>query len=186
MRAYFIEQIAMYTSYHRDGRNKATHFVGVPAIAVSLLLPLALVRFGDIGWYSLSLATVFAVAVWLLWIAMDRPFGLLTSLMFVPAVLFANWLALQGAAAVWITFAILFVGGWIIQLVGHAFEGRKPALADNILQVFVAPMFLVAEVVFALGMRKDLEAAVEARWRHYLPTAQHGPASQEGAGAPVK
>lgn len=177
MNAYFIEQIAMYTSYHRDGRNKATHFVGVPAIAVSLLLPLALVRFGDIGWYSLSLATVLAVAVWILWIAMDRPFGLLTSLLFLPAALFANWLAQQGAAAVWITFAVLFVGGWIVQLIGHAFEGRKPALADNILQVFVAPMFLVAEVAFAMGLRKELEAAVEARWRHYLP------ASQQSAGA---
>lgn len=174
MRAYFIEQIAMYTSYHRDSRNKATHFIGVPAIAVSLLLPLALVRFGDVGWYSLSLATVLAGAVWILWIAMDRPFGLLTSLLFLPAVLFANWLAQQGAAAVWITFAVLFVGGWIVQLIGHAFEGRKPALADNILQVFVAPMFLVAEVAFTLGLRKDLEAAVEARWRHYLSDSKHG------------
>lgn len=169
MRAYFVEQISMYTSYHRDSRNKATHFLGVPAIAVSLLLPLALVRFGAVGWYDLSLATVLAGAVWILWIAMDRPFGLATSLLFLPAVLFANWLASQGAAAVWITFAILFIGGWIIQLVGHAFEGRKPALADNILQVFVAPMFLVAEVAFALGLRRKLEAEVEARWRDYLP-----------------
>jgi hypothetical protein len=28
-------------------------------------------------------------------------------------------------------FAILFVGGWILQLVGHVFEGRKPRVADK-------------------------------------------------------
>jgi uncharacterized membrane protein YGL010W len=38
--------------------------------------------------------------------------------------------------------------------VGHAFEGRKPALADNLFQIFVAPIFLAAEVFFALGLKK--------------------------------
>ena len=59
MPGYFIEQISRYTSYHRDGRNKATHFVGVPAIAVSLLPPPALVKFGAPGWYDISLVSRF-------------------------------------------------------------------------------------------------------------------------------
>ena len=58
-----------------------------------------------------------------------------------------------GAAPGWTWFAILFVGGWILQLVGHVFEGRKPALADNLFQIFVAPIFLAAEVFFALGLQ---------------------------------
>ena len=33
------------------------------------------------------------------------------------------------------------------------FEGRKPALADNLFQIFVAPIFLAAEVFFALGYK---------------------------------
>ena len=56
----------------------------------------------------------------------------------------------------WIWFAVLFVGGWILQLVGHGFEGRKPALADNLFQIFVAPIFLAAEVFFALGYKPQL------------------------------
>jgi uncharacterized membrane protein YGL010W len=47
----------------------------------------------------------------------------------------------QGTLAGWIWFAVLFVGGWILQLVGHVFEGRKPALVDNLFQIFVAPIF---------------------------------------------
>ena len=179
MRRFFVEQLAMYTSYHRDGRNKATHFVGVPAIAVSLLLPPALVPVFAIGGYGVTIAALFGLAVMVFWVVLDPPFGLATSLIFVPAVIFAEWLPAEGRSTVWILFGILFVGGWIIQLVGHIFEGRKPALADNLLQVFIAPVFLVAEVAFALGLRQELERAVEARWRDYLPKNRREAAAAE-------
>ena len=44
--------------------------------------------------------------------------------------------------------------GQLIQLLGHAFEGRRPALFDNLLQVFNAPLFLTVEVMEYLGVRK--------------------------------
>jgi uncharacterized membrane protein YGL010W len=69
----------------------------------------------------------------------------------------------------WTAFGILFVGGWIIQLVGHAFEGRKPALADNLLQIFIAPVFLVAEIAFMLGLRKNVHDAMMRRMPEFLP-----------------
>jgi uncharacterized membrane protein YGL010W len=65
----------------------------------------------------------------------------------------------------WIWFGVLFVGGWILQLVGHVFEGRKPALADNLFQIFVAPIFLCAELFFALGYKPQLHTAVQERAR---------------------
>ena len=40
------------------------------------------------------------------------------------------------------------------------FEGRKPALADNLFQIFVAPIFLAAEVFFALGYKPQLHQRV--------------------------
>jgi hypothetical protein len=44
------EQMAFYAAYHQDARNKATHFIGVPAIMLSLFIPLAWIRFdgGDV------------------------------------------------------------------------------------------------------------------------------------------
>ncbi len=170
MNRLFVEQMAMYAAYHRDARNRATHFVGVPAIAFALLVPMALLRFADFETYSLSLATFFAGAVMIYWIALDRPFGLATTILFLPAVWLADWIARQGGATAWTVFAIAFAGGWIVQLVGHVFEGRKPALTDNLLQVLIAPMFLVAEVAFALGMRKPLHDLVERRQRDYAQT----------------
>jgi uncharacterized membrane protein YGL010W len=184
MHRFFVEQIAMYTSYHRDPRNKATHFFGVPMIAVSLLLPMALVPFVDLGWYTLSLATAFAAAVMVFWIVADPPLGAATGILFLPALWFAGWLPGQGSAAVWIVFGLLFVVGWIIQLVGHAFEGRKPALVDNLVQIFIAPVFLVAETAFAFGLRRGLIAEIEDRWRAYLPKGDV-PKDEPGGTAPA-
>jgi uncharacterized membrane protein YGL010W len=55
-------------------------------------------------------------------------------------------------------FAVLFIGGWALQFLGHHYEGKRPALLDNIFQGFIGPMFLVAETLVASGYRADLAA----------------------------
>lgn len=56
-----------------------------------------------------------------------------------------------------------FVGSWIAQFLGHGvFEGRAPALLDNIFQaLFLAPLFVWLEILFALGYRPELKSRVE-------------------------
>ena len=44
MDGFLARQLAIYASYHRDERNRATHFIGIPAIVFTILVPLALVR----------------------------------------------------------------------------------------------------------------------------------------------
>lgn len=48
---------------------------------------------------------------------------------------------------------------WIAQFVGHGvFEGRAPALLDNLVQaLFLAPFFVWFEILFSLGYRPDLK-----------------------------
>ena len=52
---------------------------------------------------------------------------------------------------------------WILQFVGHGvFEGRAPALLDNLLQSLVlAPFFVFMEVLFKFGYRPELHKRVE-------------------------
>jgi uncharacterized membrane protein YGL010W len=156
------EQMSFYAAYHQDARNKATHFIGVPAIIVSLFIPLAWIGF-EAGGVTVTAAMIFAGAVVLYYFFLDVPLAIA---MLVVTALFV-WLGQEiaglGAGPGWIGFGILFVGGWILQLVGHVFEGRKPALADNLFQIFVAPIFLAAEVFFALGYKPKLHRAVQER-----------------------
>ena len=156
------QQMAIYAAYHRNRWNKLTHFIGVPAIIFSILIPMSWVSIGG----DLTLAHVFVGAVLAYYFLLDVPLAVATTIA-TGALLYAAKLA-AGTSVVsgWIWFGIFFVGGWILQLVGHVFEGRKPALADNLFQIFVAPIFLVAEIFFALGLKRDVLEKVEANLAH--------------------
>jgi len=156
------QQMATYAAYHQDARNKATHFIGVPLIVLSLFIPLAWLRF-DVGGVALSAAMLLAAAVLLYYLVLDVPLALAMLVVFGMLAWLGESIAMLGAAAGWTWFAVLFIGGWILQLVGHAYEGRRPALTDNLFQIFVAPIFLAAEVFFALGYKPALHAAVQER-----------------------
>ena len=74
-----------------------------------------------------------------------------------------QWVALQ-TTAVWLATGVgLFAVGWVIQFVGHYYEGRKPAFVDDLVGLIVGPLFVVAEWAFALGLRKEVQAAIEQR-----------------------
>ena len=47
--SYFKRQLGIYSSYHTDYRNRATHFIGIPAILFSVPAVLALWRFPVFG-----------------------------------------------------------------------------------------------------------------------------------------
>lgn len=57
----------------------------------------------------------------------------------------------------------LHIVSWILQFVGHGkFEGRAPALLDNLFQaIFLAPLFVWLELLFMLGYRPELKARVD-------------------------
>jgi uncharacterized membrane protein YGL010W len=151
--SFFQRQLAMYASYHRDGRNRATHFVGIPLIVFSLFIPLAWIDF-EIGGTSISAGMIVGLAVLALWIALDWAIGLAMILVLVPMWYFGERIAATGLATGWVVFALTFIGGWVFQLVGHVFEGKRPALMDNLFQALIGPMFLMAEIFVWLGLRR--------------------------------
>jgi uncharacterized membrane protein YGL010W len=159
--ALFQRQLALYASVHRDRRNKATHFVGIPVIVFSLLLLTSLWSL-DVGERPWTISFALAILAVLGWLALDLGIGAVMALIMVAGYYAALALAeaLGSAVAVWAAFLLLFVGGWVLQFLGHHYEGRRPALLDNIFQAFIGPMFLVAETMVALGQRNDLARAM--------------------------
>ena len=156
------EQMAVYSAYHQDARNKATHFIGVPIIVLSLFIPLAWLR-ADYGGIAISAGMLLGAIVLAYYVALDFALGLAMVVVFALLLWTGEHIAARGALIGWIWFAVLFVGGWTLQLVGHVFEGRRPALTDNLFQILIAPIFLCAEVFFALGYKPGLHSAVQQR-----------------------
>jgi len=149
------QQMAFYIRYHHDPRNKATHFVGVPLITFSLFIPLSWLAV-EVSGVQVTAAHLLVAVVLAYYLYLDA--GLALALVLVVAALLyaAQSVAGLGYATGWAVFAAAFVGGWILQLVGHWFEGRRPALVDNIWQIFVAPLFLMVEALALLGWKRNL------------------------------
>src|SRR5690349_2679767 len=86
--------IAQYEGSHRNPVNRVCHTVGIPAIALSILLtPLLLLR--------------------------------------------SDW---------WPLPVILFSGGWVLQFIGHASEGKPPEFFHDYRFLFVGLRWWVAKM----------------------------------------
>jgi len=161
MGTLFRQQLAIYSRYHQDPRNRATHFIGIPAIAFSLLVPLALWRFRLFG-LDVSAAWVAAFVALIGWISLDIAIGLAMAAILLPMLFVAEAIARSyGATVAWLVFAVFFIAGWIFQLAGHVLEGKRPAFLDNLFQAFIGPMFLMAEALIALGLKQELKGLID-------------------------
>ncbi|HEX5640539.1 MAG TPA: Mpo1-like protein [Burkholderiaceae bacterium] len=154
------EQMSFCLRYHRHPKNKLTHFFGVPLIMFSLFVLLGLVRL-QLGDVSITAASVLAIAVLAYYFRIDAVLAVAMTLFTAVLLLAANRVCTLGAPTALTVFAVTFIGGWLLQLVGHVFEGRRPALVDNLFQVVIAPIFLMAEVFFAFGYKRDVAERVE-------------------------
>jgi len=157
-----VDLLARYAEYHRDRRNIATHFVGVPMIVfgIGVLLAWPAVMLGGLAltpaWLAFTLA-----AGWYLTRG-QAALGAATAAMVGVLVLLAH--AVPGGLAGWLGWGLgFFVVGWIIQFIGHYYEGRKPAFVDDLVGLLVAPMFVVLEALSPLGWFKGLAAEIERR-----------------------
>jgi uncharacterized membrane protein YGL010W len=147
------ELMSGYYCYHTKTITRITHFIGVPAIIFAIQILLCYYHV-----WSLSLAWVGACALLIYYLFLDTTLALTTAIFLLPLTYLVGMVAHQRFALG--IFFLTFTGGWLAQLSGHYYEGKRPALTDNFLQIFVAPIFLVAEFLFLLGFRRHLQKQV--------------------------
>lgn len=165
-----VEQMSVYAAYHRDATNKAIHFLFVPLIIWSAMGLLMEVPGLDAGGVTLTLAHAVALVLLVYYLRLDFALGVAMVFLFTFLLVTAWQVHLMLAGTAWVLFAAVFAGSWVAQVVGHsAFEHRKPALVDNVFQVFVAPIFVMAEWAFALGLRRKLAEQVDVGLQAHLP-----------------
>lgn len=112
---------------------------------------------------TLPPALLLALAAALFYLRLDLRFGVAMTALLALTVWGAAQLA-AGTTAAWLGWGVgLFVVGWIIQFVGHYYEGRKPAFVDDLSGLIVGPLFVLAELAFLLGLRGDVQREVEER-----------------------
>ncbi len=173
------ELMVQYAAYHRDRRNIATHLVGIPLIVFSVGVLLARPDLPVAGYVLTPAWIVWGMAT--LWY-LSRGGNLLLAL----AVSGLNGMLIALAQPVgdlatstWLTWGIgCFVVGWVIQFIGHHYEGRKPAFVDDAIGLLVGPLFVTAEMLFAMGWGKPLLAEIERRTGPTVLRDLHHPAAR--------
>jgi uncharacterized membrane protein YGL010W len=158
-----VDLLAQYAQYHRDRRNIATHFVGVPMIVFAVGVLLARPSFMLAGLALTPAWIVFAlVTLWFITRG-NLVLGLAVSAATGVLLLAAHRVA-GGSTAAWLVWGVgCFLVGWVIQFIGHYYEGRKPAFVDDLTGLLVGPMFVTAEAMFAAGWGHDLLKEIERR-----------------------
>ena len=158
-----LDLMAQYAAYHRDRRNIATHFIGIPLIVFAISVLLARAEF-HVGNTPLN-AAILVWAVTALWYLTRGNLALGAATALVNGVLTALAMtAAQGTVAGWLVVGLgSFVVGWVFQFVGHYYEGRKPAFVDDLVGLLVGPMFVVGEAMFMLGWGRRLLEEIERR-----------------------
>lgn len=155
--------LVQYAAYHRDRRNIATHFIGIPMIVFAVGVLLARTPFPLAGWTLTPAWIAFALAAaW--WLTRGTPsLGLATSAATAVLMLAAHRVS-DGSTGAWLAWgAGVFALGWVLQFVGHYYEGRKPAFVDDLVGLLVGPMFVTAEAMFAAGWNRPLLQEIERR-----------------------
>jgi uncharacterized membrane protein YGL010W len=158
------KQLAFYGAYHSNPINVSIHIVCVPLIMWSLqvaaydlprptFLPQIQYHINDYLKFEVTYGTLQGF-LWLAYYYLLEPTA---ALLYTPqailSVLTASAFAQRADhlnIALWVQVAC-----WIAQFVGHGvYEGRSPALLDNIVGALVlAPFFVHLEMLFKLGYR---------------------------------
>jgi len=158
----FIDHLANYAEYHRDSRNIMTHLVGVPVIVFAVIVILSRPSF-VVADYMVTPAMVAYLLSVAFYLRLNLVFGVLMAALMGAGIYGANQIAAQ-STTVWLLCGVgLFFAGWVVQFIGHYYEGKKPAFVDDIMGLMIGPLFILAEVLFALGLFKGLKAEIESR-----------------------
>jgi uncharacterized membrane protein YGL010W len=158
-----FDLLAQYAQYHRDRRNIVTHFVGVPMIVFGVGVLLAGAGAAVGGFYVTAAWVAFALAAAWYLTRGELALGIATTAGVGVLIALAHPIA-AGSTAQWLSWGVgFFAVGWVIQFIGHYYEGRKPAFADDIVGLLVGPEFVVMELLALLGLFKGLIARIESR-----------------------
>lgn len=183
------KHLTFYGAYHSNKVNVGIHVICVPLILFSgftiasntgplFHLPSWLV----IPHLEPTLGTLAAFTWGGLYLLLEPVAGTLLALLCLGAAAAGNHLVAVDSETTTKAAIAVHVACWILQFVGHGcFEGRAPALLDNLLQaIFLAPLFVWLELMFALGYRPELQARVNKAVEKKIAEYKSGKEAKNG------
>jgi len=147
-----VEQHFMaYEVYHQNGRNKLYHYLGIPLIVYAVLNFLYQIPHLNLEGFGLDFALLFYLAVLCFYLALSPRLALAMTVLTAPLYLLARFTP-------WTAGLAAFTIGWIFQIVGHHYEGKRPAFLTNAVHLLIGPLWIVSHLLEKLGLWKPRPA----------------------------
>lgn len=149
--------LSRYKSVHLNKKNVISHFIGVPLILWAIALVFSTLTFTvEIAEkiQTHSVLPFLALALFIYYLLLNSRLAFLAIILLSPIFYHAS-LYNDHIYVYWLA-VIVFIIGWLCQFLGHYFEQAKPAFFDDIKQLLIGPLFLIAELYFACGFEKEL------------------------------
>ncbi len=151
------EHLIQYAHYHRDQRNIYTHFAGIPLIVIALF---SLLSFEIAA--GVTVTHLLLVGSLLFYFRLSLGMGLVMLGFSASCYALALQLVALDSTTAWLGWSVaVFVLGWVLQFIGHYFEGKKPAFVDDLVGLLIGPLFVMAELLFLLGLAKSLQQQID-------------------------
>ena len=153
----FIEHAKRYTAFHEKAVTRYAHMVGIPLLVLSLMILFGFVQIIVPGLLSVNVAEITTLIVLGYYFRLNWRLALPTTVLFVFLLWISQFFSTDGPTsfALW-SFLIIFLLGFGVQCVGHALEGKRPAIKDLLKNFWVAPLLLMGEVFFMAGRMTPL------------------------------
>lgn len=127
-----------YACAHQTIGNKWSHSFGVPAVMIGIL---GLLSYIQIGSTTLNLGFIIWTLVNLWLFSLDKKLA-------IPFALVSLVGLMIGAQMSLLSLFILFILGWIAQLVGHyKYEKKKPSFLTGVRHLVIGPVWLLSRLL---------------------------------------
>lgn len=135
--------LAEYSASHRSAKNKITHWLGIPLIVFAVFAGLKAVPLAS-EWLNATTAAMVLALVYYTLLSWRLALGMAA----VFAVIYALILPLEQASGRWLPAVAMavFAAGWVLQFIGHAYEGMKPSFFKDMQFLMIGPLWLLADV----------------------------------------
>ncbi|KAJ5630418.1 uncharacterized protein N7484_010518 [Penicillium longicatenatum] len=164
------KQLLFYGAYHSNPVNVAIHITCVPillftGIALGCNSP-SLFNVPDllsVEYLPPNLGTIAAFIYAIFYVLLEPVAGGLIAPLVIGSAACGNYLLGSYGMVVNYYAVGIHIVSWLAQFVGHGkFEGRAPALLDNLVQaLLLAPLFVWMEILFFFGYRRELKQRMD-------------------------
>lgn len=154
----FLDQARIYALYHQNPINRYMQFIVVPLTILTWMILLACVHVSIPGLINVNMAAIASAVLLIYYFKLNWRLTLTIT----PLFIMLWWIAScfsdpTPSALTLIATAVSFVLCCLIYVAGQFMEGKCPSIVDALLQTFVAPLLIAAEIYFIAGKMRDLK-----------------------------